>query len=1049
MALGGQDSAEHGLIDAPGDGPLRSAPTHRWTSSAYARYVGRVGALAVALGVTGAMATTPGVAWADDTPSSSTSSDAPGTDNGPSAQDQSTPASTTSTPTSRASDSTPKATVAEPSNEPVGGHGVSSGSETVTTHDSGVIVRSSGGALTSGLHAAESDTTEASADDGADADDVESDEETTAESGGDEPGKPPTQSEDVEETGDQPTVEGSDQTPPAATASDAPVNESSTSSAPANTKHDETEDLSAETNPTAVGSAIGLTAAQAPPSDDGGGSVLLAAAATPAAAAPAPFSWPQLPSPAHVIDQIRDTLTATLTRCACALVSGVQSLITSLTSSQAQGTSAPAAPAEAPILWTVMAWVRRQADYALAAFNRTPVGHFVHQVTQQVVDAINDFGNSPLGRQLSTRVNQFFLQCDGSTALPTEFDRTTVVSGLSEPTDFAILTDADDPDEIHRIFITEKSGALKSYDPHTGQLTTLVSVPVVTADGERGLIGIEVDPHFWSRGQEGYHTIYIAYTGADNYDRLSSLLVNETLDGAQETVLIRSDQPAAEFHHGGELAFDPQGQNLYWAVGNNTNNANSQDLSTIHGKILRLKRDGTAAAGNPFAGDPEADPRVYALGFRNPFRFTFTPDGKLLVGDVGESSWEELNLVVARGNYGWPNAEGACDGCEYVNPIYAYPHDGLSNSGSITSVVVYTGDTFPAEYQNKVFIADYSLGWIKELTFDSEYSSLISEKTFDSGAGPVVKLAQGPDGNLYQLNIYPGTLSVIAPSGGDRAPTAVITASATSGAGSSLDVAFSAGNSSDPDDGDTLSYSWDFGGGRTSSDVNPTITFTNTSASYTAYQVTLTVTDGEKQSVATQRIVVGSTPPSTSITVDKNKYDAGDSISFSATASDAEDGQLPDSAYRWRVEFHHADHQHPFRDNITGPDGSITIPRNTDQLSNTFYRIVLTVTDGSGLSTTRSVDVTPNVVTLTFGANANATYTIDGIPHQGSHTEQAVVGVERTLNAPSPQFVGGQRLEFGSWSDSGLQSHVIVTPGTNTNYQATFVVVPSAAAVLA
>lgn len=100
----------------------------------------------------------------------------------------------------------------------------------------------------------------------------------------------------------------------------------------------------------------------------------------------------------------------------------------------------------------------------------------------------------------------------------------------------------------------------------------------------------------------------------------------------------------------------------------------------------------------------------------------------------------------------------------------------------------------------------------------------------------------------------------------------------------------------------------------------------------------------------------------------------------------------------------------PFRDKIVRPTGTITIPRTPDQLSNTFYRITLTVTDSSGLSTTRSVDVKPNVVTLTFGANrADATYTIDGIPHKGLYTELAVVGVERVLNAPS-RAIGVQQL---------------------------------------
>src|SRR5439155_13964111 len=100
----------------------------------------------------------------------------------------------------------------------------------------------------------------------------------------------------------------------------------------------------------------------------------------------------------------------------------------------------------------------------------------------------------------------------------------------------------------------------------------------------------------------------------------------------------------------------------------------AQNLSSMYGKILRLNPDGTVPADNPFVWLPGANPYIYAYGFRNPFRMTFTPDGELLVGDVGEHGWEELDNVTAGGNYGWPLAEGACGICLFANPIYAYPH---------------------------------------------------------------------------------------------------------------------------------------------------------------------------------------------------------------------------------------------------------------------------------------------------------------------------------------------------------------------------------------
>ncbi|WP_304620183.1 PQQ-dependent sugar dehydrogenase [Mycolicibacterium xanthum] len=762
-----------------------------------------------------------------------------------------------------------------------------------------------------------------------------------------------------------------------------------------------------------------------------------------------------LPTPQQVIAQIQDQIDSTIntvkaqlsarvTDCLCEAVNQVQVFVKNVGDILGQLTS-PSGDTpgpENPVMWTVLAWVRKQVDDAVAAFNRSPLGSWLQEAEAQITKLVDSLGYSPLGRMLVANYAAFLEQCGDSTELPSDLDRTTLVSGLNEPTDFELLTDPDDPDHVHTILITEKSGSIKSYDVHTGELTTLIELDVVSADGERGLASLAVDPNFWNAGQEGYHTVYAGYTNADNYDQLSSFTMSDSLDSlGNEQVLVTSTLPAQELHHGGELEFDPEGKYLYWAVGDNTTNTNSQDLSNIHGKILRLNRDGTPVDDNPFIESDNPNTRlIYAYGFRNPFRFDFAPDGTLLAGDVGEKTWEELNVISPEANYGWPYAEGICDDCGYTNPLYAYHHPPETRSGSITSVLVYTGDALGEQYTDKVFIADYSLGWIRVLTVDSQYSSVIDVQTFDGSAGTVVKLAEGPDGNIYQLDIYPGAISVIAPSGGNRAPTAVITASATSTAEDSLTVDFSGADSTDPDAGDTLTYLWDFGNGTTSTEANPTATFTrNAGDDFTAYTVTLTVSDGEKDSQATQRIVVGSTPPTATISVSDLTYDAGDTIVFSASATDDQDGELPEAAYSWTVEFHHLDHKHPFLNDVTGSTGTMTVPTNPDQLDTTYYRIILVVTDSSGLSTTQYVDVNPNLVELTFGASdPDATYTLDGIPHQGTYTERGVVGVVRTLGAVSPQTVGGEVLVFDSWSDGGAATHTVVTPSTETSYTVTY-----------
>ena len=197
---------------------------------------------------------------------------------------------------------------------------------------------------------------------------------------------------------------------------------------------------------------------------------------------------------------------------------------------------------------------------------------------------------------------------------------------------------------------------------------------------------------------------------------------------------------------------------------------------------------------------------------------------------------------------------------------------------------------------------------------------------------------------------------------------------------------------------------------------------------------------------ATHRVVVGSTAPTIDgeISVSETMYDAGDTITFSATAKDAEDGRAADglltdpTAYNWTVVFHPADHIHPFRDDIIGTGGSITIPRDAHNVDTTWYEIKLTVTDSTGLSTTKSVEVHPNLVQLQFSSNnPDAVYTIDGVPHQGTYSETGVVGVERVI-AAVPQYVDGVRLVFGSWSDGRLASHTITTPGTATSYVVTY-----------
>jgi glucose/arabinose dehydrogenase len=356
-----------------------------------------------------------------------------------------------------------------------------------------------------------------------------------------------------------------------------------------------------------------------------------------------------------------------------------------------------------------------------------------------------------------------------------DFHRTVVVSGLNQPTDFRFLpaVNPNDSDEADRVLIAEKGGAIRAYSDGQMQDQPVLTIPVAT-NWARGINGIEVDPGF---NENGY--IYASYIGADNIERLSRFTVTDPTasvliaDPQTEKVLLAGDEPAGDDHHGGEIRYIDG--KLYWATGDNVccsvvDGSNSQDLSSIYGKVLRINPDGTVPTDNPYYNVPGARKEIYATGLRNPFRGGVTPDGQLLLGDVGQNTWEEINLVSAGANFGWPYAEGVCPGpgeCKpgsggTTTPIYAYQHGGGDGS-SITSVLVYDGDTFGAQYDNAVFFADHNQQWVKAMQCDAGYTSCGTPITVVSQGGGTTRLAQGPDGSIYQMTLD-GTLWRIAPS---------------------------------------------------------------------------------------------------------------------------------------------------------------------------------------------------------------------------------------------------------------------------------------------
>ena len=187
-------------------------------------------------------------------------------------------------------------------------------------------------------------------------------------------------------------------------------------------------------------------------------------------------------------------------------------------------------------------------------------------------------------------------------------------------------------------------------------------------------------------------------------------------------------------------------------------------------------------------------------------------------------------------------------------------------------------------------------------------------------------------------------------------------------------------------------------------------------------------------------ITVGN-PPSATINTPAagTRYNAGNTISFSGSATDTEDGALPPSAFEWTVLFHHNTHTHPFQEYSGVTSGTFTIPTTGETADDVWYRIYLTVTDSDNLTHTVTRDVLPNKSTITLESNVSGLQVLlDGQPRTTPYSFVGVVGISRTLEAPSSQNLGGTIYNYESWSDGGSRLHTISTPVSDTTFTATY-----------
>ena len=342
-----------------------------------------------------------------------------------------------------------------------------------------------------------------------------------------------------------------------------------------------------------------------------------------------------------------------------------------------------------------------------------------------------------------------------------------VVDGLDNP---LAVTHAGDGSG--RIFVVEQSGRIRVVQD--GRLAADPFLDIgdrLTSGGERGLLGLAFHPSFPDDPR-----LFVNYTDLEGDTVVSSFVVPaadaDQADPGSEEVLLRVDQPYSN-HNGGALAFGPDGF-LYISTGDGGSGGdphdNGQRLDTLLGKILRIDVDGDEVDGrysippdNPFVGEDGAEPEIWHFGLRNPWRMSFDrATGDLWIGDVGQGSWEEIDVAragVGGLNFGWNRMEGFecyepddCDPSAFTAPVTAYGHDfGCSVIGGY----VYRGKLQPLLAGSYVF-SDYCGGslWLIDPTSDGP----VDAPPVTTPGRSISGIGEDEAGELYATDLGTGEL---------------------------------------------------------------------------------------------------------------------------------------------------------------------------------------------------------------------------------------------------------------------------------------------------
>lgn len=345
------------------------------------------------------------------------------------------------------------------------------------------------------------------------------------------------------------------------------------------------------------------------------------------------------------------------------------------------------------------------------------------------------------------------------------------------------------PGSVKTAIVLLKSGSAHHVSFNPEHAVTRANSPEVfrvdvRTNSELGLLGLAFHPKYSDNG-----LFYVNYSpaGGATRTRISEWrrelrrLGHET--AVEGRVILEVDQPY-DNHNAGQLAFGPDGM-LYIGLGDGGKRADplhvGQDLGVLLGKMLRIDvdrpsqgREYSVPPDNPFVGRPGARPEIWAYGLRNPWRYSFDPVGRLIVADVGQDEFEELDVVARGDNLGWVVREGrhcfppgaSCDSAGFKDPVWEYPR---KDGKSITGGYVYQGRQIPL-LAGRYLCADYVSGnvWALELPKPSADANRTADaKGTLLGRWPraITTFGRDAEGELYAGDFASGELLKLVPGG--------------------------------------------------------------------------------------------------------------------------------------------------------------------------------------------------------------------------------------------------------------------------------------------